>query len=106
MFYEFSLDKEYANQSFYAKVNGHTLFFRFSTFRDITYADIEMDRVQIVGGMRVTQDRYLIPQRYEDEIGGNIFFSTTGDRYPIYHDFDGVKTILLFDGDIAEIENA
>ena len=47
------LDKESPNQSFFLKINGHTVYFRFSTFRDMTYADIEFDNEQIVGGMRV-----------------------------------------------------
>ena len=36
------LDKESPNQSFFLKINGHTVYFRFSTFRDVTYADIEL----------------------------------------------------------------
>lgn len=106
MLYEFSLDNEYANQSFYARINGHTIFVRLSTFRGLTYADIELDGAQIVGGLRVTQNRYLIPQRYESEIGGNMYFSTKDDAYPFFENFDGVNAVLFFEGDIAEVENA
>ena len=96
------LDKESPNQSFFLKINGHTIYFRFSTFRDVTYADIEFDNKQIVGGMRVMPNTYLLPRVYEELIGGRFYFFSRDGSYPIYTNFDGVKNVLYFDGEIID----
>lgn len=98
------LDKESPNQSFFVKINGHTVFFRFATFRDCTFADIEFDEEQIIGGARVMPNTYILPKRYEEIIGGNFYVYSDDGSYPIYYNFDGVKNVLYFDGEIKEDE--
>lgn len=100
--YSVELAKDAANQSLFVQINGHTVYFRFATFRELSYVDIEFDDVQIVGGKRVVSDMKLLPKRFADKIGGQFFFSTVNGVYPTYEMFDGVRAILLFDGEIEE----
>ena len=101
MVYEFALSNDAANQSFYMKNNGHTIYFRLATFRGMTYADIQFDGELVVSGRRVTQFTSLLPQRYDKLVSGVFYFTTVDDEYPSYINFDGVKTSLIFEGEIG-----
>lgn len=102
MYYTIGLINGVANQSFFVKTNGHTVHMRISNFRDMTFADVEIDGEVVVSGKRLLPCLYIIPKRYEDILGGNFFFSTKNDSYIDFEEFNGVDSVLWFEGDNGE----
>lgn len=97
-YYTIELIDGEANQSFFTKTNGHTVYFRISSFRGMMFADVEIDNEIIVSGKRLLPFLYIIPKRYEDMLGGNFLFSTSNDNYIDFEKFNGVDSVMFFEG--------
>lgn len=99
---EVPLNDNAANQSLFVKTNGHTVFFRFATFRGMCFVDVEIDGASIVSGARVVQGANILPARYETMVGGNFMFVTKGGQYPFYSIFNGIDARLVFTGEDSD----
>lgn len=77
-----------ANQRIAVTVDGNTYGFRFRTFNEMLFADVEINGAAVAYGVRCCPYSFIIPYRHMEQ-RGNFFFTADDGKYPTYRDFGG-----------------
>lgn len=77
-----------ANQRITLTVDENTYAFRFRTFNEMLFADVEINGEAVAYGVRCCPYSFIIPYRFMEQ-KGNFFFTSEDGKYPTYKDFGG-----------------
>lgn len=77
-------------------VYGESVYnIRLRTFRDILYADVEINNEQVLSSTRCVTNGWMIPYKAYTHGRGNFKFECTDDNYPNFANF-GKSCFLRF----------
>ena len=91
------------NQELETIINSTVFNIRLHTIKQMTVADVYINRVLICAGVRCVPDVPLIPLPYVGRRYGNFVFSCLDANYPYYELFGASQRLVyLLPGEIAE----
>lgn len=94
------------NQRIQTTVEGNTYDFRFRTFNDMVFVDIEINGYAVAKSVRCLPYSLIIPYKHMEE-KGNFYFTTSDNKYPSYKDFSGgCQLVYLENGELSLMREA
>ena len=86
--------QETPNQELETVINSTVFNIRLHTIREMTVADVYINRQLICAGVRCVPGMPLIPLRYIADTVGNFYFSCLDANYPYYELFNASQRLL------------